>query len=87
MQGEPLLIHAAENFLGELSRQRPWVKASYEDTLNDLDDLLSAEQPATLGDYLAADRTELQARLPHAHNLADVLDDFDAYLREWRWVS
>lgn len=86
VQGEPLMIHALEDFVGELTRQRPWVKARYEEALEAVDDLLSQDTPAGLAAYLAADRAELLAALPEQPLLAEALDEFGAYLREWRWV-
>ncbi|MFC6591355.1 hypothetical protein ACFP81_04550 [Deinococcus lacus] len=87
--GSPtLLIHAAEDFANELTRQRPWVKARYEEVLDLLDDHLSEQQPATLAEYQALDRAAYVQSLPTEEQAlaAEVLAEFDAYLREWGWI-
>lgn len=86
VHGEPLMIHALEDFAGELSRQRPWLKARYEAALEAVDDLLSVQTPATLAAYLSADHADLLAALPEQPLLTEALDAFGAYLREWHWV-
>ncbi|GHG01609.1 hypothetical protein GCM10017783_12310 [Deinococcus piscis] len=86
VQGEPLMIHALEDFVGELTRQRPWLKARYEEALEAVDDLLSADTPATLSAYLSTDPAALLAALPGQELLAEALGAFNDYLREWHWV-
>ncbi|WP_235514532.1 hypothetical protein [Deinococcus sp. Leaf326] len=82
-----LLEHAADDFLSETARQKPWRRARYEDLLDSLDSFLGA--PAPLLAYTRA-TGEAWRRTLNAGDQADadeLLLDFRAYLRDWGWLD
>lgn len=88
---ETLLEHAIEDFLGELARDRPWLRARHDALLGELEGWLSAElgRPAGLA---ALDRFHAVAwlmTLPEADrpDAERALRDLAEYTVGWRWLA
>ncbi len=88
---ETLLEHAVQDFLGELTRDRPWLRARYDRLLGELEAWLSAElgRPAPLA---ALDRSRAAAwlaTLPEAErpDSEAALGDLAEYAVGWRWLA
>ena len=86
--GRPALLeHAAEDFLGEVTRQKPWRRARWEALLESLGDFvgnpapLSALNPALLAEWQASLTGE------QGEDAGEMLGDFQTHLRERRWLS
>ncbi|MBZ9749436.1 hypothetical protein K7W42_01030 [Deinococcus sp. HMF7604] len=82
-----LLEHAAADFLVEITREKPWRRARYEDLLDTLETYLG--RPAPL---LAYTRATGEAWLRALHesereDARDLLTEFRAYLRDWGWLD
>ncbi|WP_221089799.1 hypothetical protein [Deinococcus aquaedulcis] len=83
----PLLEHAADDFLNEVTRQKPWRRARYEDLLSALDTFLGGGAP-----LLAYTRATGEAWLRALHeseqeDARELLTEFRSYLREWGWLD
>ncbi|GGK41697.1 hypothetical protein GCM10008955_39370 [Deinococcus malanensis] len=80
------LEHAAEDFLNEVTRQQPWLRARYEALLEDLDDFLGGAAPlsALTTEQTSAWQTSLDAST--REDPAAMLRDFTTYLQDWHWV-
>ena len=88
---EALLDYAAEDFIHEVTRQKPWRRARYEALLESLEEHLSAA-PAQPAPVSALDRAGADAWLEtlpaEQRPLAeDALHDFADYLLAWNWVK
>lgn len=88
---EALLEDATDDFLRELTRQKPWLHARYEGLLGGLDAYLSARlnRPAPLTalscETVAAWKRTLSAvQRPLAER---ALEDFADYLVKWGWLE
>lgn len=83
----PLLMHAADDYLNELTRQTPWLKARREELLEALG--ASLGEPAPLLAYTPAAGEAWTRSLPDAEQTeaAELLADFRAYLEDWGWLE
>ena len=88
---EALLDYALEDFMGEVTRQKPWRRARYETLLGSLSERIGAEldQPAPV---TALNQTRAQAWLQTFPNeqrsvAEEALRDFANYLVSWGWLK
>ncbi|THF68891.1 hypothetical protein E7T06_14615 [Deinococcus sp. Arct2-2] len=81
----PLLEHAAADYLNELTRQTPWLKARREELLEAFDAYLG--EPAPLLAYTPVSGEAWTLTLPESEQAeaAELLADFRAYLHDWGW--
>lgn len=83
-----LLAYAAEDFIGELTRQAPWYRARYEALLEHLEAYLSdlAGRSALLED-LTPERAQAWLSTVEAERALaqQALAAFTAYLQDWGW--
>lgn len=81
------LEDAAAEFLNELTRQKPWRRARYEELLESLDAHLGA--PAPLLAYTRLTGEGWLRALPGEDREAgaELLAEFRAYLRDWGWLD
>lgn len=88
---EALLGDAVDDFLRELTRQKPWLHARYEVLLNELDDFLSAEldrpAPLTAISCEAVDAWKRTLGAQQRPLAAQALGDFADYLVKWGWLE
>lgn len=83
----PLLEHAVSDFLNEVTRQRPWKRARWEELLEALDEFLGSPAP-----LLAYTRATGAAWVQALHEIEredaqELLTEFRVYLREWGWLD
>ena len=88
---EALLEEAVEDFLHEMTRQKPWLRARYEALLGALSAYVEAEleRPAPLT-ALTRKRADIWVKtLPTEQRpLAEsALDNFTDYLVKWGWLD
>ena len=81
---EPLLEHAAEEFLNEVTRQQPWKRARAEALLEELGEFLQPHGPAPLS-ALTAGSGAAWLRRQGDPAAAPLLADFQRYLRDFGW--
>ena len=86
---EALLEDAVDDFLHEMTRQKPWLRARYETALKDLNTYLDTalDGPAPLR-VLSKKHTEVWLKTVGDRALAErALRDFTNYLVGWGWVK
>lgn len=88
---EALFADATEDFLHEMTRQRPWLRVRYESLLGKLSEALDAELqvPAPLTALTPA-RSEAwlqQVDIAERPMAESVLNAFADYLVKWGWVN
>lgn len=86
---EALLEEAVDDFLHEMTRQKPWLRARYEALLEGLTAHLSAERPAPLS-ALSREPIDawLKVWLTDDRAFAErALGDFSDYLVKWGWLD
>lgn len=88
---EALLEEAVDDFLHEMTRQKPWLRARYEALLNSLNAHVDAEldgpAPLTALTHKRADAW-LKSLSAEPHSLAEsALGDFTDYLVKWGWLE
>lgn len=84
---EALLEEAVDDFLHEMTRQKPWLRARYEAVLGDLNTHLSEKRPAPLS---ALSRPSAEAWLGTTDERVfaeRTLTDFSDYLVKWGWLD
>lgn len=88
---EALLDYAVEDFINEVTRQKPWRRARYEALLESLADHLSAAltQPAPVSALnWARAHAWLQTLPAEQRPLAeDALRELSDYLVTWNWLK
>lgn len=85
---ETLLEYAADEFLHEVTRQRPWLHARYEALMEELMTFLDAGGLAPLRDLTPAREVAWLATLEvERRDLAsEMLVEFREYLTEFGWL-
>lgn len=88
---EALLDYAVEDFISEITRQKPWRRARYETLLESLEEHVSAAltrpAPVSVLNQTGAN-TWLQTLPTEQRPLAEeVLRDFSNYLVAWNWLE
>lgn len=86
---EALLGEAVDNFLHEMTRQKPWLRARYEVVLDELTTHLSAtlERPAPLS-ALAREHVDAWLKTTAERTFAErAVGDFSDYLVKWGWLD
>ncbi|MBB6098025.1 hypothetical protein HNR42_001448 [Deinobacterium chartae] len=88
---EALLEYAADDYLHELTRQRPWLHARYEELLEQLtahlEERLQAPAPLKALNADVAQEWLGSLEAEQQEMARDLLADFDTYLVEWGWVE
>jgi len=83
------LEEAADDFLHEMTRQKPWLRARYEAVLGELTTYLSTvlERPAPLS-ALSRPSAEAWLQTTDERVFAErTLTDFSDYLVKWGWLD
>ena len=88
---EALLNYAVEDFIHEVTRQKPWRRARYETLLKSLNEHLDTRLGQT-APVMALDAARAETwllTLPAAQRplAEDALNDFADYLVTWNWVK
>ncbi len=86
---EVLLEYAIEDFLGRVTRLKPWYRVRYETLLTDMEkhfaQLLRRPVPlAAFTNPLIDHWLEMQYPNPLAEQ---VVEEFQTYLLEWNWIE
>ena len=85
---ETLFEYAADEFLGEVTRQRPWYHARYESLLEELGVALDPNGQALLTDFTDERAGAWLLTLGAHRELAGtMLTEFRSYLREFGWLD
>ena len=88
---EALLDYAAEDFIDEVTRQKPWRRARYEALLTSLSEHIGAllAQPAPVSTLNEPRAQAWLGTLPAEQRplAEDALRDFSAYLVRWNWLK
>lgn len=85
----PLFVEAAEDFLGEVTRQQPWHLAKYEAWLDALAAFLAEDGLAPLTAFTDAAQTAWLASLDGAERAeaTAMLAELRTYVTEWGWLA
>ena len=82
-----LLEDAATEFLNEITRQRPWRRARFEELLDSLDEYLGSPAPLLAYTRLTGESWLRSLPADDREDAAELLTEFRAYLRDWGWLD
>ncbi|SMB92129.1 hypothetical protein [Deinococcus hopiensis] len=86
--GRPVLLeYAADDFLNEVTRQKPWKRARWETLLESLDAYLGASAPLLAYTQLTGEQWRRSLEGAEHEDAAELLTEFRAYLRDWGWLD
>ncbi|MFB9991895.1 hypothetical protein ACFFLM_07930 [Deinococcus oregonensis] len=83
----PLLMHAADDYLNELTRQAPWLKARREALLESFDAYLGTAVPLLACTPASGEAWTLSLPEEERTEATLLLTDFQTYLRDWGWLK
>ena len=84
---EALLAEAVDDFLHEMTRQKPWLRARYGALLEGLTAHLSVERPAPLS-ALSREHVDVWLKTITERAFAErAVGDFSDYLVKWGWLD